>query len=161
MQATTTSEQADEQNSPAERQQILASAPVASDIEFLLARARTIGIVEANAALSPFGIKARHYVVLSLAASQLHPSQRELAEFLHLDPSQIVATIDLLESNGWVERTPSPDDRRIKVLNVTPEGLTVHEEAKQAVRTAEGISLAALTQTEQDTLRQLLHRIAF
>lgn len=150
-----------EHTQPATTGQRLTSAPVAEEIEFLLARARTIGILQANAALSPFGIKVRHYVVLSLAVSELQPSQRELAEFLHLDPSQIVATIDLLESRGWVERTPSSEDRRIKVLRSTPVGRTAHGEIKATVITAEDSSLGPLSATERETLRQLLHRIAF
>lgn len=139
----------------------LASAPVADEIEFLLARARTIGILKANSALAEFDLKVRHYVVLSLAVGELAPSQRELAEFLHLDPSQIVATIDVLESRGWVERTPSPDDRRIKVLGATPAGVAVYEQIREAVGAAEDASLATLTPAERNTLRELLHRIAF
>jgi DNA-binding MarR family transcriptional regulator len=139
----------------------LASAPIADEIEFLLARARTIGIIRANSGLRQFGLKVRHYVVLSLAASQLQPSQRELAEFLQLDPSQIVATIDLLESQGLVERAPSAEDRRVKVLNATAEGARVLGETKREVQQAEDDSLAALSLAERDQLRELLRRISF
>src|SRR5699024_8924317 len=82
----------------------LESSEMSDEIEFLLARDRTIEIICAYRGLAPFGLKVRDYVVLSLAANDLAPSQRELAEFLHLDPSQIVATIDVLETHGWVER---------------------------------------------------------
>lgn len=139
----------------------LSSADVADEVEFLLARARTIGIIRANAALAAFGLKVRHYVVLSLAGSDLQPSQRELAEFMQLDPSQIVATIDVLESKGLVERAPSRADRRIKVLKATVEGLRVLGEAREQVRAAERDSLGALSADERDLLRDLLRRIAF
>lgn len=139
----------------------LFSADVADEVEFLLARARTIGIIRANVALAEFGLKVRHYVVLSLAGSDLQPSQRELAEFVQLDPSQIVATIDVLESKGLVERAPSRADRRIKVLNATAEGMRVLERARERVREAEHDSLVALSARERDQLRDLLRRIAF
>ena len=139
----------------------LASTEVADEIEFLMARARTIGIIRANQGLARFGIKVRHYVVLSLAASDLSPSQRELAEFLQLDPSQIVAIIDVLETQGWVERKPSQEDRRIKVLNATAAGAKVLAEAKRVILEAEEDSLAALTHEEREQLRQLLRRISF
>ena len=158
---TTTPDQADPQSAPTPPHHRLSSAPVAQEIEFLLARARTVGIVQANAALAPFGLKVRHYVILSLAASAHQPSQRELAEFLHLDPSQIVSAIDLLESLGWVERTPSTADRRIKVLQATPSGLSAHEKIRSAVTAAEDKSLEALSHDERRTLQGLLHRIAF
>ncbi len=139
----------------------LATAPIAEEIEFLLARARTVGILRANEALAAYGIKVRHYVVLSLAASDLTPSQRELAEFLHLDPSQIVATIDVLEKQGWVVRQPSKEDRRIKVLNATADGKRVLAQIEAAVKDAEADSLSALSIDERDQLRGLLRRIAF
>lgn len=161
MQATPPSEQASAPPTSASGEHRLGSAPVAQEIEFLLARARTAGIVQANAALAPFGIKVRHYVMLSLAASIQQPSQRELAEFLHLDPSQIVSAIDVLESRGWVERTPSMEDRRIKVLRATPAGIVAHEEIKTAVTAAEDRSLKALSLEERKVLQRLLHRIAF
>jgi len=139
----------------------LAAAGVADEIEFLLARARTTGIIRANRALEEFGMKVRHYTVLSLAASGLRPSQRELADFLQLDPSQIVATIDALESEGWVERTPSLADRRVKVLSATDEGQEVLKRARRATQAAEDDSLASLSPSERDELRSLLRRIAF
>lgn len=139
----------------------LSSAPIADEIEFLLARARTIGIIRANQALEPLGLKVRHYVLLSLAASDLTPSQRELAEFLQLDPSQIVSTIDVLEARGWVERNPSPEDRRINVLNATASGHQVVKQAQAAIVEAEDDSLADLSQDEREQLRGLLKRISF
>lgn len=152
---------ADAQNrEPSESPLRLSSADVADEVEFLLARARTIGIIRANAALAAFGLKVRHYVVLSLAGSDLQPSQRELAEFVQLDPSQIVATIDVLESKGLVERAPSRADRRIKVLNATAAGLHLLEQARAQVLAAEHDSLGALSADERDLLRDLLRRIA-
>ena len=139
----------------------LSSAPIANEIEFLLARARTVGIIRANQALGSLGLKVRHYVVLSLAASDLTPSQRELAEFLQLDPSQIVSTIDVLEARGWVERKPSPEDRRIKVLHATTAGQGVLAQAQTAIQEAERDSLADLSLDEREQLRGLLKRISF
>jgi len=73
------------------------SATLADEIEFLTARARSVGTGHANLALANLGLKVRGYAVLSLATSGLNPSQRELAAFLRLDASQIVALIDELQ----------------------------------------------------------------
>ena len=136
-------------------------AALASEIEFLLARARAVGIIHANEAFVALGLKARSYSVLSLAASGLNPTQRELADFLSLDASQIVAIVDELEQAGFVVRQPAPNDRRTNVIVATDSGLAKHREAQAAAEKAEGESMNALSASEQDALRELLTKIAF
>ena len=94
----------------------LAESSISTDIGFLLAKLHAAGSVLNNAALAEFGLKERSYSVLALACGNLGPTQRELAEFLSLDPSQIVALIDELEQRGLVERKPGPSDRRQKLV---------------------------------------------
>jgi DNA-binding MarR family transcriptional regulator len=47
---------------------------------------------------------------------------RRLADALACDASNVTGLVDRLESRGLVERRPSPDDRRVRVLALTPEG---------------------------------------
>ena len=86
----------------------LYSSELANETEFLAARARSVGSRRANEDLASLDLKVRSYSVLSLACSGLNPSQRELAEFLFLDPSQIVALVDQLEKRGAVKRKADP-----------------------------------------------------
>src|SRR5262245_61852871 len=46
----------------------------------------------------------------------------ELADTLACDKSNVTGLIDRLESKGLVRRKPSSDDRRLKVLDLTPAG---------------------------------------
>src|SRR5436190_14877728 len=46
-----------------------------------------------------------------------------LADTLSCDASNVTALVDRLESRGLVQRRPSADDRRVKVLQLTPAGL--------------------------------------
>ena len=103
----------------------------------------------------------RSYAVLSLACSGRDPSQRELAEFLSLDPSQIVALVDELERRGLVTRETDPHDRRSKGIAATAAGRTLYTAAKKIVRTAEDQSLSGLSVPEREQLRSLLQRVAF
>jgi DNA-binding MarR family transcriptional regulator len=139
----------------------LFTTPLGQDLEFLTARARALGNAEANAQLAPLGLKARSYAVLSLACSGENPTQRELAEFLSLDASQIVALVDGLEKQGLVAREQDPRDRRSNVITGTAAGNALHSQAVSAIATAERRSLAALTSTEREELRRLLTLIAF
>ncbi len=144
-----------------ERSARLLGSHLAAEIEFLAARARSVGTAHANAKLAPLNLKVRSYAVLALACSELKPSQRELADFLDLDASLIVALVDDLETRGLVARTPDPRDRRSKAIIGTAAGHELFGLARAATHTAEREALAALTPEEQSTLRALLSRIAF
>jgi DNA-binding MarR family transcriptional regulator len=139
----------------------LLATGLAQEIEFLTARARAVGTARANAALAAVDLRVRSYSVLSLAASGESPSQRELAEFLSLDASQIVALVDELETRGLVVRTQDARDRRSKSITATASGARLAERASAIVRAAEAESLGALTVAERDQLRDLLRTAAF
>src|SRR5215469_6856263 len=46
----------------------------------------------------------------------------EIASYLHCDNSNVTGIVDGLEARGLAERTPSPDDRRVKLIALTGEG---------------------------------------
>ena len=139
----------------------LTAASMAGDAGFLLAKLHAVGSVLNNRALAEHGLKERSFPVLALANSDLEPTQREMAEFLSLDPSQIVSLVDALEERGLVERAADLRDRRSKVIRPTPAGRKLYGRAAAAVRDAEETSLAALDGAERDQLRILLRKIAF
>lgn len=134
---------------------------LAHEIEFLNARARSIGSALANDLLSEHGLRVRSYSVLALACGGVRPTQRQLAEFLRLDPSQIVALVDELESGGLVRRETDPTDRRSKVIVATDAGEERYAAARAATARAEEIALSALTPAERVQLRTLMAKIAF
>ncbi|UWX97068.1 MarR family transcriptional regulator [Arthrobacter zhaoxinii] len=138
-----------------------AAASLGAEPVFLMARAASIGSAEANRRLADFGLKVRHYSVLSLACGGTAPTQRELSQFLVLDPSQIVAIVDELEHRGAVERQTDPRDRRSKVIVPTKDGHALYGKAKEAVDGATEISMAKLSAAEQRELRRLLQLVAF
>ena len=139
----------------------LLDSPLVTEIEFLTARARALGSAKANALLAPLDLKIRSYAVLSLACSGAAPSQRELAEFLLLDPSQIVALVDGLEQRGLVKRETDPLDRRSKVIKGTVKGHGLLAQAAATAQEAEDQAIKNLTPAERAQLRDLLRRIAF
>jgi DNA-binding MarR family transcriptional regulator len=134
----------------------LAQEPV-----FLMARVASIGSAGANRMLAELDLKVRHYSVLALACSGEQPTQRELSEFLVLDPSQIVAIIDELEKRGAVERTADPRDRRSKIIVPTPAGRKLYARAKGVVDASAAQSLAGLTPAQRAELSRMLKAVAF
>ncbi|GAA4343230.1 MarR family winged helix-turn-helix transcriptional regulator [Microbacterium rhizosphaerae] len=134
---------------------------LSEDISFLLARASALSVAAANAALAPHGLRARSYSVLTIVVEGLNPSQKDLAEFLRLDPSQVVAIVDELEGRGLVERTPDPADRRAKIITPTPDGTELQADAASAVSEAERSTHGLLSPKERRQVAELLRRLAF
>ncbi|WP_084773270.1 MarR family winged helix-turn-helix transcriptional regulator [Nonomuraea candida] len=52
---------------------------------------------------------------------------RRLADLLQCDASTATAMIDRLEKRGLVRRVPHPTDRRVKVIQLTPEGCALRD----------------------------------
>ena len=54
--------------------------------------------------------------------------QKDLAEALMIEGPSLVPLLDNLEANGLVERVESPDDRRCKLIQMTPAGEKVYRQ---------------------------------
>ncbi|MBT2535023.1 MarR family winged helix-turn-helix transcriptional regulator [Arthrobacter sp. ISL-69] len=136
----------------------LLAASISQDLGFLLAKLHAAGSVLNNRALAEFDLKERSYSVLILANSGLEPTQREMADFLSLDPSQIVALVDELEKRGLVVRAPGRQDRRAKTVTATTKGGKLLDEAGEAARRAEAEVLDGLPAEESAQLKALLRK---
>lgn len=136
----------------------LVAASISQDLGFLLAKLHATGSVLNNKALAEFDLKERSYSILILANSGLEPTQREMADFLSLDPSQIVALVDELEKRGLVVRAPGKQDRRAKTVTATAKGGKLLERAREAARRAEAEVLDGLPAEEAAQLKALLRK---
>ncbi|GAA2177250.1 hypothetical protein GCM10009847_02400 [Leucobacter tardus] len=110
--------------------------------------------------LGPFGLKVRSYALLGIVAADTRPSQRELSEFLRLDPSQIVSLVDELQTRGLARREPDPRDRRANVVVATDAGVTLFAEAREQVLRAESAWLADLPREIRDRFGRALAQLA-
>lgn len=46
-------------------------------------------------------------------------SQARLAEALEIEPISVSRLVDRMEQGGWVERSPDPQDRRVRLIHPT------------------------------------------
>ena len=81
-----------------------------------------------------------------------------LADTLSCDASNVTGLVDRLESRGLVRRQPSVEDRRVKVLQLTPAGSRVRT---QLIRRMAGQSLplAKLSPAQLRTLVRILEAL--
>ena len=78
-----------------------------------------------------------------------------LAETLSCDASNVTGLVDRLEARGLVQRRPSPADRRVKVLHLTPAGERLRAQLLKQM-TGRCVPLSRLSADEQRTLVRLL-----
>lgn len=136
--------------------------PLAEDLGFLLSRASGVVARSVSEALAPLGLRVRSYSVLVFASEDsAGVTQRRLAASMGLDPSQIVALVDDLETRGLVTRAPDPTDRRNKLIIATEEGHRVRGDAQQRVDRAQNGYFDGVSQKHLEELRSALWRIAF
>ncbi|MGW1427850.1 MarR family winged helix-turn-helix transcriptional regulator [Streptomyces sp. NPDC002431] len=136
----------------------MAAARPDDRLGFLLSFRGELTGVRIRAALGVVGLPPRQAMTLM----QLAPgatSQRELAAAMEIDPSQLVAILNELESSGLCERRRDPADRRRHIVEITPAGQGVLERMDEAVREAEREIFGDLTEAEQALLRELLDRV--
>jgi DNA-binding MarR family transcriptional regulator len=82
----------------------------------------------------------------------------QLAGALACDASNVTGLVDRLESRGLIQRRPSEQDRRVKVLSLTPLGVQLRTALLERM-TAPSANLARLSAEEQRALVRLLRRL--
>lgn len=127
---------------------------------FLLAQTGAHAARQFAERLSPLKLTPPHAGILRRLAQSSGISQRELATQLGMHASRLVGVVDEMESLGLVIREGNTDDRRTYSLQITPKGReTLKEISKISFQHNEAL-LTALTPKEQETLANLLQRIA-
>src|SRR6187551_684166 len=82
----------------------------------------------------------------------------QLAGALSCDASNVTGLVDRMESRGLIQRSPSEEDRRVKVISLTPLGARLRASLIQRM-TAAPPTLARLSPEEQRALVRLLRRL--
>ncbi len=118
-------------------------------------------------ALAKVGLKSWQYDVLSALRRQGQPFElpaTELARASFLSSGAMTTRIDHLESQGFVERRPDPNDRRGVRVRLTMRGRKAVDAALTARLTAADSSVSNLSSRErrqvESSLRKLLLGLA-
>lgn len=84
---------------------------------------------------------------------------RDIAEFTGVDAPYATLIVDNLEARGLVERTPHPDDRRRKLVTLTPAGQQAAAHAAHIISQPPA-GFTKLTDAELTVLESLLGRLS-
>jgi DNA-binding MarR family transcriptional regulator len=83
----------------------------------------------------------------------------EVAAALQCDNSNVTGIVDSLEQKGLAQRRPSEEDRRVKLIELTPQGRRVHARLARAFAKPPAW-VTALSLQDQEALRDILGRAA-
>jgi MarR family transcriptional regulator, lower aerobic nicotinate degradation pathway regulator len=98
----------------------------------------------------------------ALVAIGSHPGidATRLSEIIYFDRSTIGDVLDRMVGKGWIRREYTPNDRRIKRLELSPAGQEVLRQVEPGIRRVQDRLLAPLTAAEAMTLVRLLGKMA-
>ncbi|WP_372662463.1 MarR family winged helix-turn-helix transcriptional regulator [Cohnella sp.] len=104
-------------------------------------------------------INPEHFMILELLYSKgPHPVQK-ISETLSIPSGSITYVVDKLEKKGFVERQPSPTDRRASNVVLTDKGNSLFDEIfPQHVETISN-NLSFVSNEEKEQLIELLKKI--
>lgn len=97
----------------------------------------------------------------ALVAIRTHPGldATRLSGLIAFDRSTLGDVLERLEAKGWVQRSPSPSDRRVKLLQLTAAGHEILQEVEAAVDRVQARLLAPLAPEHRVTLVRLLAQL--
>ena len=131
--------------------------PVGQELKLLLNRFEAI----ANRRLSPLGLtaaQAQLLIILNNSTDTLMP-QKKLEAAVGSSQSTVAGIVSRLAAKNLVTATRDGEDRRIKLVAITPEGIDCCDSAFAALKEAESELLSGLSEKESGEFRRILKRL--
>lgn len=139
------------------------AAPTKIDLEELpghyIRRLQQIAVAIFLQETDSLGVTPVQYGALQTVANTPGIDQGTLARTIGFDTSTIAGVIDRLEARGLLRRSPSPEDRRVRQLTLTDEGLALLEQTVPAVLRAQARMLDPLPKRERAEFMRMLREL--
>jgi DNA-binding MarR family transcriptional regulator len=107
----------------------------------------------------PVGLRPLEFGVMIRLHDTPGLDQNTLAERMLLDRTSAGALVYRLEQLGLVERAVNGNDRRARVLRLTPAGEVLHDRQRPKAEAAQDRMLSVLTAAERRQLIDMLVRV--
>ena len=127
----------------------------------LLRRAHWRAAAVMGEALRPIGLELRHFAVLIELVNRGPTVQRDLVAATGSDKAGIMRVVDDLERKGLAARKAVPGDRRVRAVEITPQGLELFDAVHLAAEPLAERLVAELGPGEPQKLKDLLTRLAY
>lgn len=98
-------------------------------------------------------------MVLMMLEQNKARSMNELSVCMGCDASNITGLVDRLDAHDLIDRTTDENDRRIKMVRLSPEGEKCRDQLLQSLKDAEALDLQKLSTEELATLARLINKL--
>ena len=105
------------------------------------------------------GVTPIQYAALQAVHTAPGIDQRTLARAIGLDTSTVAGVVDRLEARGLMQRSASPEDRRVRLLSLTKPGQELLEAIEPDMLKAQERILAPLPKAERAEFMRMLRAL--
>ncbi len=126
----------------------------------LIRRAHQVSTALFAAECGQFDLTAVQFAALSAIRDTPYLDATRLSALIAFDRSTLGDVLERLEAKGWIVREPSPNDRRIKRLALSPAGATLLEQVQPAVQRVQERLMANFPLAEHGAVLNLLRRLS-
>jgi DNA-binding MarR family transcriptional regulator len=112
---------------------------------------------EMEASLRKSGMTITQWRALGVILHEPGATHSDLMRHLEIEAPSVTSLVNGMERKGWVKRTRSTADARVKRLSLTARGRRMIEEAEEAMGPIEERMAGTLSASDLATLKRLLH----
>ena len=113
-----------------------------------------------NERLKGTDLGTSHHTYLFTICRNPGISQEKLARMIYINKSNVTRNLAVLEKNGYIERRPSEQDKRVMLVYPTQKAQDTLPRLREIMRDWNDIVAADLPEEELEQLRAILSRIA-
>jgi len=126
----------------------------------LIRRAQQISTALFAEECAGFGLTSVQFAALVALRANPDLDATRLSHLIAFDRSTLGDVLERLEAKGWLRRTPSPVDKRVKLLRLTLDGERHLRAVEPAVRRVQQRLLEPLSAQDRAAMLRLLGRLA-
>lgn len=107
-----------------------------------------------------FDLTPVQYAALSSIGENPQIDATRLSDLTALDRATLGQVLERVEAKGWISRSPSPSDKRIKLLTLSPAGRRLLKRVAPVILRIRERILEPLADREQTQIMRLLAKLA-
>lgn len=107
-----------------------------------------------------FDLTSVQYAALVAIGANPDVDATRLSHLVAFDRSTLGDVLERMEAKGWIVRRPSPTDRRIRLLRLSPDGARLLRQVGPAVQRVQERLLAPLAAADRTVMMRLLAQLA-
>ena len=128
-------------------------------VGYLMKRIMLSVVYQADRRLEAHGLTSAQWGPLLRLRNAGRSTVAELARWLQVDAGAMTRLLDRLEKKGLCKRVRSTEDRRVVMVELTPEGEAAVAEVPAVLSEVMNAHLAGFSKTEWQALKTYLQRI--